>query len=250
MSCALGSSSRFYTIAPPFLAAHVNVSAWDYFIMLLHNPKCLFLSGGCFHLWFLSTLFRMLLVVAFCHWIGRIYLAVLFGLFQFVVGLGNGAYAIGGSHLLFGGGSCVYLFVAVGAMVAVYNLRLSARSAFAMFLAGIVIQLTEVFWLKAHYGISPGQALFSFGTIPFGVGLFLFTLSRPHFAASFPLHKIGKYALGVYVMHPYIAEVLRNITPLEPLFRAPIYSAVVVYATATVIAMVLARQRFLASVLK
>lgn len=240
----------FYTFIPPFVGDHGNVSGWVRAGVLLHHPVHLLLTGGAFHLWFLSALLRALLIIAFCHWIGRIELSVVFGLFQYVTGLANGIYSPLGFHLFFSGGTCVYFFAAAGAVVAVYDLRLSARSALAMAFVGMAIQLAEAFGIQSHYGTPLSHSAFSLGTIPFAIGLFLFTLSCPEFGAALSLHKIGRYSLGVYVIHPYLGAVLRHITPLEPLFRVPPVGVAVLFAASSAATLVLARQRFLAPLLK
>lgn len=241
--------TAFYTFVPPFISAHGDVPGWTRACELLRHPLAL-LFGGIYHLWYLNVILRSLLIIAFCYWIGCVPLALLFGLLPFVKGLLYTCYSFLGWHGLSGGGTCVLFFAAAGAILARHPLRVSARAALIMFFAGIAGQLMEALWIHGRYGISLNSFSYSLGTIPYALGLFLFALSRPDFGTKWALPSLGRYALGVYVIHPYMGAVLSHIPALHPLFRFPVLEIPLLFSAALAATFVLSKQRFLAPLLK
>lgn len=173
------------------------------------------------HLWFLVSLAMALTLLFLFIKIGYenkfLYVAVPL----FIIQLLAGPYAITplGIHL----GTASYygpfvssLFVGIGALIATKNLRPSLSFAGRLILAGLIILFAERFLLFFFFGWVDRGTGYILGTVIFSIGLLLLALAAPSLGYRTGLARLGKYALGIYVVHviflPY-GQKLHEILP-------------------------------------
>lgn len=123
------------------------------------------------------------------------------------------------------------IFVALGAFIANREKSLAGINWWLIAVMGLVLQVAEAFvlWNFGEQLFAPHDYLF--GTLPFGVGVFMLLNSR-----DYPpiLGQIGRFALGMYCCHVLVLKLTRitlwgNATQSPSLYEAIlIWSAVVV----------------------
>ena len=101
-----------------------------------------------------------------------------------------------------------FLFVAIGLWFAERKSRINLGMAILLALIGLTLQMAESLWLyQSGYGtFNPPD--YSMGTLVFGVGVFLATLT---WKGNVPpvLAKWGQLTLWIYIFHPAVLYVLR-----------------------------------------
>ncbi len=216
---------------------------------IFRHPKAFALSGDIFHLWFLSALIQAICIVWLClaarrPWLAPVVGAVLYG----VALLGSDYQGIGHFPARFGAifgpfysVFCATLFVALGAMVALYHWRLGVGAAAALALAGLAIHWTEA-WLLHDPAHGVGIAIHSFllGTLPFATGIFFLALALPDTGPR-SLAWAGNYSLGIYVTHVYVARILGLLPTFRALVAAPLVYISILYLASLLVSVALGR---------
>jgi len=208
----------FYAVVPPYVSGESGPflkAALEHLRTDIGHPIAFLLSGGVYHLWFLSSLLQALIIIGICAWLGRPHWALWAGALLFLAGLAAGSYSDSplGIHTRFNSmrGPFFSAFpVALGAWMARANIRCSPRSALILALAGLTLHFLEATLLKHYFGTPFLSHSYLLGTMPWAAGVFLFALAQPDFGTSFGWNRLGKYSLGLYAFHVYILELLRQ----------------------------------------
>ena len=81
--------------------------------------------------------------------------------------------------------------------------------------------------------------------MPFALGAMFLALSRPNTGGLMAV--VGKCSLGLFVLHPYVIEVLLRL-PLKPLVPKPLLLAGIVFAVTFAALQLIRRIRYLRSI--
>ncbi len=168
-------------------------------------------GGTYFHLWFLSSLSVGLFVFYALQVSGMrrgAAMAVLVSLLVLVV---DAYYPSSRPMPRFARFLMCFPFLYFGMFINWRKISLPPWRAALLSIFGFALQNLEVFALEAYCGKSPYGYDFLVGTIPFSVGAFLLCLGLPYTPLLGMLSALGRrYALGIYVFHPYAIDVVRE----------------------------------------
>jgi surface polysaccharide O-acyltransferase-like enzyme len=168
--------------------------------------------GGAVHLWFLPALGSSIFLLAIAIKYNKLFIITQLSIVLFIVMLLAGPYNqvivnIPKKYLLRNWPFFCSFFVFIGANIARYNIRTSFSKACLLFIIGAFLQLGESITLWKLYGKPICELDFLFGTLLFGTGAFLIALLVPHFGEKIGINKLGKYTLGIYVIHLWVASI-------------------------------------------
>ena len=177
--------------------------------------KYLFTGGMAFHLWFLSAL-AISGAVVLC--VKRFGLAVLFTVaaLLYLFGLGFGAYRelLSLPEIPWGnqafktrwGPFLGVLFIAAGYYLGRKGVKTSLRTGLYITIFGAFLQLAEAYLIWSNgYDFSYE---FLFGTVPFGIGMFLVALNLNEGKFLTMLAPLGQAVLGAYCIHLIFLDLL------------------------------------------
>lgn len=235
--------SLFYAVVPPFPmgAPHgIQSAIRDHFADALRHPRYFLINGSAYHLWFLPALLIGLVITWLCMnyaWTG---LGVFVGAAFYCVALSGGPYAstLAGFHTdydLKNGPYFSTLFVALGAWIAAHEFRIPRLLAGILAICGLLVSVGELYWLQRGNLQSFHSISYSIGTVPFALGVFFFALS----VDSVPprIAWVGGLSLGIYVLHPYLIEIVRQ-SSLSSLAAHPLaFAAAILLASIGVVAL-------------
>lgn len=216
--------SACYIVVPAMLRAWHRASLAsfgeairDKALWMAAHPWASLFEGPQEHLWFLPALFTALCIVALAAWLGFTPShVVVAGAVLYLVALAAGSYSsLTGVSLAFNprnGPFVALVFVASGAWLGGRPVT-GRRVAAAMTAIGLLVCAAEAFalWAVAGRSISSHDALI--GTVPLGIGAFLFALGSPRLGSSTPLPRLGRLGLGIYACHMLIALPLQLMRP-------------------------------------
>lgn len=201
----------FYAITPPLIGGG---GALQHLLGIVRYPHSFILSGNVYHLWFLSSLLQGLSILWISLQIRRPTAGLLLGAALFTLALISGTYASTpvGHPIAFemkNGPFLSTIFVMLGALMAGNHLKLSIHQAIGLAIFGYFFCVAEVSFLHFYFNTPfSGQSLM-IGTIPLAIGLMNLALHGRFPASS--LAFLGKYSLGIYVIHPWVIELLKNL---------------------------------------
>lgn len=199
----------FYATVPPFVGELKMPQRLE---AISAYPLSFILNGNVYHLWFLSSLMQGLVILGIYLWIGRLYLGLAVGSILFTISLVISTYFVSslGSSITFDMKSGPFfstLFVLLGATLADGRYRLGNGIAIAATVFGFLICVAEVSFLHFFYGQPFRGTSLMFGIIPMALGLMNLSLNG---CIQIPwLASIGRYSLGIYVIHPWFIEILK-----------------------------------------
>ena len=182
------------------------------FILLLKNdPLRLLFEGTRLHLWYLPAL--ILSAWMFALWPEKSrgswhFVAFTFGLF--IIGLFAGSYRETGLgfELHFNTRNGPFfgaLFFAIGAYLH-GRPALGKLTAIWMYVFGLLLFSAESYFLWSRWGMDPIKNDYLLGSIPMGIGFFLFALNFDPTRLDKVVAPLAKYVLGVYLVHLAILE--------------------------------------------
>lgn len=162
-----------------------------------------FLHGGYYHLWFLSSLIvGLLTVLVFDHFEqsrGLVWAACL----SFACYLAFGAYSPGSERGL----ETARHFSSVGFLycgILLSRRRLTLQASALMAVLGMALQGLEAVCLTRFLGKPLSDYQFLVGTVPFAIGMFGVAANLESNRLVVLLGRWGaRYSLGIYIVHPY-----------------------------------------------
>ncbi|MFA6600992.1 MAG: acyltransferase [Candidatus Omnitrophota bacterium] len=193
----------------------------------ISTHKIKFLAQGTSSpLWFLEALGIGLLILTCFIFLKKEKFLLSFSFLLFVAGLMAGPYAVTplGFHfpLHFNtrhGPFFSTLFVAIGWKLSFLKERPSTTLSISLGMIGLCLQVSEALILWKFFGGCYWNDYF-LGTVLFGAGVFLFTLSKPDFGELTIFPKWASLTLGIYVVHMYVRDVINltvnEISPFHP----------------------------------
>jgi surface polysaccharide O-acyltransferase-like enzyme len=171
----------------------------------------IFLTGGKYHLWFLMTLVQASTITAmlvkwkresWLIWVG-IGLYV-FSALSLVLSAASGGFSIPFSarHGPFLG----TLFFAIGWRLSSHRGAFTCKPAIALLSGGLAILVIDLLFVRNQFGFMVVQP---FLDATLGVGCVLLALARPSLGAHTILPSLGRYVLGIYLIHPAFIDFLK-----------------------------------------
>ena len=195
---------------------------WSFFYVLLARPslhelvsvrflaKWILSGGPGYHLWFLPSLLICLsvfLVALSVSGTNRV-LMVPVALYLFGMAFGSYRLALGLPDLHFNTHNGPFfgtLFVAAGYLLAKKKLLIPFPAALAMAIFGAAAHIGESLLLDRFHFLPFSANEFSFGTVPFSIGIFALALgagqSRLGAGNAFSFARLGQLSLGLYCIH-------------------------------------------------
>lgn len=174
-------------------------------------------------LWFLPALIYSILIILLARRVGRQrYLLLLSFLLHLIGQFGQGysvfvSLPIDTTDALFFG----LFYTVLGTRIKAWKITSTNRSTLylTLFFGASVIQILEKYVLGYILGgaevpdIAHGVYLFAYSplTIIAALSLFLFALSKPTFGKDTIFPNLGHYAVGIYIIHPAVVMLLRDI---------------------------------------
>ena len=184
----------------------------QHFENIFRYPHTFILTGNVYHLWFLSSLLQGLFILWVSLCLDRFYIGLTIGVLLYLAALIAGTY----SMMPFGypvsfdmknGPFLSTLFIVIGAGIAQGKYLTSKNTAIASAVFGFALCVAEVSFLQYSYEQPFVGLSVMIGIIPFAVGVMNLTLLCN--IDKFGLDYIGRYSLGIYVIHPWIIEFLK-----------------------------------------
>jgi len=241
----------FYAVVPPFISGQpdgissaIKAHLWG----ILHYPRAFLFSGYVYHLWFLSSLFQALLILSVFLRYGKALHAVLLGGLLYGMELLYGFYSMTpfGLHTHYDmkeGPFVSTFFVALGALIAQRAYEMKPAEAILMAGAGYLFSLAEIEFLHLHYGRPLLSYNYTIGTAVFALGIMFLALAWKEGEAKWT--RLGIYTLGIYVLHPYFIEVIKQLGPAGWLSSFPAILTGIVWGFSFLAAIGLARIPYL-----
>lgn len=200
-----------YEIIPPLIGGG---NQWTRLQQIFRFPHSFLLTGNVYHLWFLSSLLQAIILLWIALRMNRMSAGLVLGALLFVVCLYGGTYSMTPlghpiANDLKSGPLMSTLFVFLGAHLAQGQFIVRKHQALALAVSGFIMCLAEAWFLTINYQIKfQGQSVM-IGIIPLSLGLMNLAL-HDCFSTKF-LPFLGRYSLGLYVVHPWIIEILKKI---------------------------------------
>jgi surface polysaccharide O-acyltransferase-like enzyme len=227
----------FYAVVPPFVgnATSYREQVEVHLVNMVRYPLHFLTTGGVYHLWFLSSLGQALFILALCLRWRLPKLALLTGIVLYAIGLLSGSYAVApiGLDLHFysrNGPFFSTLFVALGAWLALHPPARLLAWGMGFSIVGMTGQFAEVAFLEKAYGVALTSNNFVVSTVPFGLGVAMLGFSSAGSGVLRRLQPIGCLSLGIYVLHPYLIEVISFFPQTLWLVQQPPLMAIGVFA--------------------
>jgi surface polysaccharide O-acyltransferase-like enzyme len=216
----------------------------------VHDPLRALLNGPTVHLWFLPALACGLIMVALLERAGKTGAIVPVGVLLYAIAIAFGPYRrlLGIDAFPLGlrnGPFLSTLYVGLGWMWGKRpNWQPRISTALLLIVVGWSFHLIEIALLARWNGRSHSE--FEASTPVFGVGVFLLAIAHPRLDAQTGISRLGRYTLGVYVLHLIVGKTLM------PLFlRMPPPSGIAhtpaTYVLTVAIVMLIARVKYLRS---
>ncbi len=173
-------------------------------VFITEHPLSFLFEGSRVHLWFLISLIMTVWTYALWPSSWSLNSFVLFGLFIFIIGLLGGSYqnTVIGFILPFSSKDAIIfstVFFAIGIYLNKNNVKINQYYSLLISLFGFLLYCAEAFLLKEFQ--DPTWHNYLFGSIPWGVGIFLYCLNSNPNKFDIFIGNFGKYVVGIYVSH-------------------------------------------------
>lgn len=175
------------------------------------------MEGTQVHLWYLPSLALGILLISLlllCR--ARPWHLVILGSILYLFGLAGAAYSDTplGLHLSYNTRDFIFLstlFLAIGVALSQQALPKSPYLATILILIGLPLHFIEVYLLHTFWNAPLVGQDFLIGTVPFATGVAMLALSAPRTSNKLitQLAKVGRYSLGIYVIHFFLIELIR-----------------------------------------
>ncbi|PMH44571.1 fucose 4-O-acetylase [Vibrio sp. 10N.286.49.B3] len=186
-----------------------------YWNFLAQTPINSLLEGGLVHLWFLPALMFATFITALLAKVDKLNLLIPIAVVLYIYGVLAGSYQIltdfTAPFFTRNGPFFSTLLFAVGFMIRQYNIELSSKKALMIAIGGMLVHFSEAYGLS-FYGQAFNANDFLFGTAFWGIGCFMFLLSKPKFGSHRRLTSLAKYVLPIYVAHLPMIIIMMNLS--------------------------------------
>ena len=194
-------------------SALVRVPFWR-LQSLLMNPEELFFVGSRSHLWFLMALLWAVAISTVVLRYGQAKWLIWIGLGLYLFGVVGGSWSSASFGLKIpfhtkNGPFFGTIFFAVGWQVSSDESLPARRLVHMLLWGGAALSALEIYLLWGRFGINPTAHAYVLGTLPYGIGASLLVMSKPLMARDTTIAGLGKYTLGVYVIHYIFLDLLR-----------------------------------------
>jgi surface polysaccharide O-acyltransferase-like enzyme len=197
------------------ISALVKVPFWR-ISELLKSPEEFFFVGSSYHLWFFISLLLAVclttIILRFCKekWL------LLMGVTLYVVGLIAGPWAVTpiGVNIPFNskhGPFFSTIFFIIGWYLSSGKYVLSSKTIWALIVGSFALYFLETYLLWSQFGGAPTSHSFLLASLPLGTGVSMLVLSKPNLGKETIIPRLGKYALGVYVVHYVFVDLFQPI---------------------------------------
>lgn len=224
LPCIDMSAMRQYGVLGP-----IKIVYWSLVRLTTFDNINVLFEGTKVHLWFLTALIYSISLSYFCIKRNMHTTLVIVALALYVVGMLAGSY----SHCI--AGVCTVIntrngpFLGTLFFVSGYYLSTHKPTCRWLFIGtsilafGIIIQFAEVYLLYTFYGVKPDSHDYVFGTYLMGMGVSMMALSNHNLFKYNTVSGIGKFTLGIYLVHFIYVDLLR---PISELLLSPIWELV------------------------
>jgi peptidoglycan/LPS O-acetylase OafA/YrhL len=235
------------------ISALVKVPYWRLRDLIGAPIQSLFV-GSALHLWFLMALLWALAICSVVLKYGREKWLIWIGCALSVFGLVAGSWSVAffGSAIPFqtkNGPFFGTIFFAMGWYLSSDKVVISPKLVASLLLGGLAMHGLELYLLWSRFGVSPSSHAYVAGTLFWGAGFTLLVMSRPSFGKGTIMAKVGKYTLGIYLVHYVFVQLF---APLFHAYRSRLWDIVVpivVFLVSLLAAMAIQRNRLLRRVL-
>jgi surface polysaccharide O-acyltransferase-like enzyme len=173
----------------------------------------IFLTGTRYHLWFLMTLVWASTITA---------MLVRWKRESWLIWVGIGLYIFSALSLVLSAASPGFsipfntrhgpflgtIFFAIGWRLSSHRGAFTCKPAIALLSGGFVILTVDILFVRNQFGFMIVQP---FLDTTIGVGCVLLALARPSFGADTILPSLGRYVLGIYLIHPAFIDFLKPV---------------------------------------
>ena len=213
---------------------------------LLWNPLELIFQGPAVHLWYLIGLLCALLLssaLVLCN-LRAMMLPIATSLY--IVGLLLGSYgstAIGFA-ITFNtrnGPFMTMLPFVLGSYLFTTKRTPAIACGVTLAVVGCLLHMAEVFILWRTLSVNALSHDFLAGTLPFALGVTIVALAKPSLGKGTRTSRLGKYTLGIYLIHPLVLIGANRLQAIMPLALLDIPIALAVYCVSAALVSVLFR---------
>ncbi|SDA27880.1 Surface polysaccharide O-acyltransferase, integral membrane enzyme [Nitrosospira sp. Nsp18] len=239
-----------YGISGPFKVAYWNL------ISLSSDPIRLIFHGTKAHLWFLAGLIWAVLFTGAFRYLELYRSIYIIAIILYILGLLGQSYSNSpfGIHFNFDIRNHVFfstIFFVTGYGLSNYKPEpLWFSLGVMIFVFGAAIHFTEIYTLWKLYGTDPNTHSYTIGTYCMGVGITLAALSNPRILNIDILAKMGKYVLGIYVIHYIFVDIL---SPVSQLISNPLWEigkVLVILLLSAGAAMLLSKNKYMRKIVE
>jgi surface polysaccharide O-acyltransferase-like enzyme len=202
------SSIFSYGILGPFRIVHDNIA------YLIENPLNLIFEGTKIHLWFLVSLASALIIASLFiknQWEKSL---IFVSIILYIFGLLAKAYTSVGIAIEFNtrnGPFFSTIFFTIGYILSKYKHQKKwFFYGILLFIVGLILHLSEVYVIWKYLEGSSRQD-YVVGTLFMGTGISIAALSNHPVLRITPLARLGKYVLGIYVIHYLFVDLFEPI---------------------------------------
>jgi surface polysaccharide O-acyltransferase-like enzyme len=233
-----------YGLSGPFKVAYWHL------ISLTSDPVRLIFHGTKAHLWFLAGLIWAVSFTGLFRYWGLYRSAFIIAAGLYLIGLLGHSYSDSplGIHFNFDIRNHIFfstIFFITGYQLAHFKPGPSwFPMGIAAFAFGVATHFTEIYVLWMLYGTDPDMHSYTIGTYVMGIGITVAALSNNRLLNIEALAKMGRYVLGIYVIHYIFVDIL---SPVSQMVSSPLWEIVkviVILLLSTIAAILLSKNKY------
>jgi surface polysaccharide O-acyltransferase-like enzyme len=215
----------FISLIMPFNLAIVTEHGYlaerqGYWGYLMQAPLNSLLEGGLVHLWYIPALVCAVAIMAFLVSVKQTSLIIPVGIALYGYGVLAGSYQviteIEPPFFTRNGPFFASFMVGIGFTIRRVDLQWSSSKALFIAVLGLLIHFSEATILHGHGQLFNSND-FLLGTAVWGLGCFMWLLSKPNLGNNAITNSVAKRILPIYVSHLLIIILMNNIVAIVPL---------------------------------
>ncbi|UJF18053.1 acyltransferase family protein [Vibrio sp. SS-MA-C1-2] len=201
-----------------------------YFNYLMMKPLNSVMEGGLVHLWFLPALIIAVGIIAVLVHFKQLKLLLPLSILLYLYGVLAGSYQplteLSSPFFTRNGPFFSTLMVTLGFIIRKHNIKISFSKGLVIMLVGMGLHFYEALSLVQD-NIAFVIHDFLFGTLLWGLGLFIMLLAKPNWGNRTWVYQLSANILGVYVIHLIIIILMKNVVGI--LQFSPIIADITVF---------------------